>query len=177
MSLAEPTQRTPRGHHALDVEDTVYCLLEAGAKVKCGDSPEVLEFSCSLGHTGIVTILLAHREPDPSKAELQNGLFAALDKDCPDNVSLLLKNGADPNRTPLEAACGSPDDCLMRSFLASATELHIPPRVLITAARSSVYQEVRAECTNLALILEHDASLVVPDSVLEMLAAEDEESC
>ncbi|KAF4771351.1 hypothetical protein HAV15_004471 [Penicillium sp. str.  len=98
MSLAEPTQRTPRGHHALDVEDTVYCLLEAGAKVKCGDSPEVLEFSCSLGHTGIVTILLAHREPDPSKAELQNGLFAALDKDCPDNVSLLLKNGADPNR-------------------------------------------------------------------------------
>lgn len=62
----------------------------------------------------------------------------------------------------------------MRSFLASATELHIPPRVLITAARSSVYQEVRAECTNLALILEHDASLVVPDSVLEMLAAEDE---
>ncbi|KAJ5418168.1 uncharacterized protein N7487_001718 [Penicillium crustosum] len=197
MSLAEPTQKTSHGHHALDVEDTVYCLLEAGAKFKCGDSPEVLEFACSLGHTGIVTALLAHREADSSEAELQNGLFAALDKACPDNVSLLLKNGADPNRvrslqsndpraehlsqteemveqTPLEAACGSSDDWLMRTFLASATELHIPPQVLITAARSSVYQEVWAECTDLALILEYDASLIVPDSVLEMLAAENQ---
>ncbi|KAJ5196013.1 hypothetical protein N7449_006492 [Penicillium cf. viridicatum] len=194
MSLAAPTQKTSHGHHALDVEDTVYCLLEAGAKVTCGGSPEVLEFACSLGHAGVVTILLAHREPDSSNTELQNGLFAALDKDCPDNVSLLLKNGADPNRvrslqsndsrarylpqtgamveqTPLEAACGSSNDCLMGTFLASATELRIPPRVLITAARSSVDQDIWAHCTDLALILEHDASLIVPDSVLEILAA------
>ncbi|KAJ5956152.1 hypothetical protein N7501_010431 [Penicillium viridicatum] len=194
MSLAAPTQEASHGHHALDVEDTVYCLLEAGAKVRCGDSPEVLEFACSLGHAGVVTILLTHREPDFSNTELQNGLFAALDEDYPDNVALLLKNGADPSRvrslksndprarylsqtgaiveqTPLEAACGSSNDCLMRTFLASATELRIPPRVLTTAARSSMDQEVWAGCTDLALILEHDASLIVPDSVLEILAA------
>lgn len=32
-------------------------------------------------------------------------------------------------------------------------------------------QGVWAGCTDLALILEHDASLIVPDSVLEILAA------
>lgn len=194
MSLIAPTRNGSHGHHALGVEDTVYCLLEAGAKLTCGNSPEVLELACSLGHAGVVTILLAHREPDSSNTELQKGLFAALDNDHPDNVSLLLKNGADPNRlrslqsndpqarylsqtgamveqTPLEAACRSSNDCLMRTFLASATGLRISPRELTTAARSSVDQDTHLNCTNIMLILEHDASLIVPDSVLEILAA------
>ena len=198
ISLAAPTQNTSRGHHALDVEDIVRYLVEAGAEVTCGDSAaEALEVACFLGHAGVVTTLLAHREPsDSSNTELQNGLFAALDEVHPDIVSLLLKNGADPNRvrslqsndsraqflsqtgamveqTPLEAACGHWNDCLMRTFLASATELRISPRVLTTAARSSLDQDnIRAHCSDLVLILEHDDSLIVPDSVLEILTAD-----
>lgn len=199
-SLATPLQSTVSSH-SLDVEDIVRCLVEGGARAACGDSTagNVLEIACSLGHAGVVTILLAHSELSGSwKTGLQDSLFAALDAEHPDVVSILLKEGADPQRprllrasdpraqflstpetqrvvmieqSPIEAACGKLNDCLMRTFLASVPALRIPPRVLTTAARAWLHQtgHVRAHCSDLALILEHDPSLVVPQTVLEIL--------
>ncbi|KAL2820150.1 ankyrin repeat-containing domain protein [Aspergillus cavernicola] len=191
-SLAASLQTTARSHHSSDLEDIVHCLVKGGARA----AGEVLEVACSLGHAGVVAILLAHREPsDAWQTGLQNCLFAALDADNPDVVCLLLKNGTDPHQarslqpsdpraqfllpqtqamieqTPVEAACGKQNDCLVRAFLASVPDLRIPPRVLTTAARSWLHQTGSrpAHCSDLAIILEHDASLIVPDSVLEIL--------
>jgi ankyrin repeat protein len=101
-SLEEPLHEATHAN-TTDIEDTVRCLVNAGAQLMVGDPKacETLELACSTGHIEIVAQLLAIRKVGDWSQGLQTWLFAAIDGNYPDIVSTLLKEGADPYKPRL----------------------------------------------------------------------------